>query len=90
MMERQRDVPPPPGLPKPQNDLDFAFSRRSADELPSDDASFPPPPNLKPVGIGAPFIGLEILTLGLVSGGFSGEGARSRGFAVFTARLLDE
>ena len=63
---------------------DFAFSRRSEDGAGSGGASFAP--NLYPAGMGAPFIGLEILTLLLISGWRdvlwlwfgSGDGSRSR------------
>ena len=60
-------------FPKPQKERDLAFSLLS---LEAAAASEEKPPNLKPDGIGAPFIGPEILTL---LSSFSGEGTRSGG-----------
>jgi hypothetical protein len=70
----------PGPLPKPQNDLDFAFSFLSSLDKPEVSGGAP---NLYPAGIGVPPIGPEILTLDVLSprdgvacsgaGGFAGD-----------------
>lgn len=70
-------------LPKPQNERDLAFSRRSlaaaeAAAAASTGPSFPP--NLNPEGMGAPLSGPEILTFPPPSN-LSGECTTSKGEA---------